>query len=502
MENHTRDMETKFNFSEEETSSASVKQEAKGFMVTLSTYLKGLLDFREDIDKSATIEAIQADIPIKGATVWILMCSIFVASAGLNADSSAVVIGAMLISPLMGPILGIGLSIATNDIDTLKKSLINFSAMIVLSILTAYLFFALFQLSEGSSELLARTRPTIQDVLIAFFGGLALIIARTKKGTIASVIFGVAIATALMPPLCTVGYGLASGTYSFAFGAMYLFLINSIFIALATYIVVRVLRFPMTKYANSNKRRFIARIASLVALLVMIPTGFTFKEVVVESRFNTAAQNFITQELKGLSNAEYLQQTAQIYFNAKSESSSLWSLITGKKQDQKSRIVLNTFGLDPLPDEAIDLLKSRLKSYAALSNTRLEINQQQRSNQLLIQQRYMDELRYRDSLDLLNKNKKIDQLSSRIVELESKTLEQIDFNKISQEVRIFDDQIVRISYANTIISSLESVDTVPVFSVQWRDNLTDEEKNSSQQKLLKWLKFKLNNQSFELNRLD
>ena len=203
-------METKFNFSDE-TSTTKVQNEAKGFFDTLSKYLKGLLDFRKDIDKVATVHAIQQDIPVKGATVWILMCSIFVASAGLNADSSAVVIGAMLISPLMGPILGIGLSIATNDIDTLKKSLTNFSAMIVLSILTAYLFFALFQLSESSSELLARTRPTIQDVLIAFFGGLALIVARTKKGTIASVIFGVAIATALMPPLCTVGYGLASG---------------------------------------------------------------------------------------------------------------------------------------------------------------------------------------------------------------------------------------------------------------------------------------------------
>lgn len=161
-------METKFDFSEEETTGASVQKDAKGFLVTLSTYLKGLLDFRKDIDKATTIQAIQEDIPVKGATVWVLMCSIFVASAGLNADSSAVVIGAMLISPLMGPILGVGLSIATNDIDTLKKSLINFSAMVVLSILTAYLFFALFQLSESSSELLARTRPTIQDVLIAF----------------------------------------------------------------------------------------------------------------------------------------------------------------------------------------------------------------------------------------------------------------------------------------------------------------------------------------------
>lgn len=495
-------METKFNFSEEETNRASVQQDAKGFFVTLTAYLKGLLDFRKDIDKSATIHAIQTDIPVKGATVWILMCSIFVASAGLNADSSAVVIGAMLISPLMGPILGIGLSIATNDIDTLRKSLINFLAMVVLSILTAYLFFALFQLSEGSSELLARTRPTIQDVLIAFFGGLALIIARTKKGTIASVIFGVAIATALMPPLCTVGYGLASGNYSFAFGAMYLFLINSIFIALATYIVLRVLHFPMTKYANSKKRRSIARVASLVALLVMIPTGFTFKEVVVESRFKTAARNFIAEELKGLSNAEYLQQTAQIYFNSKAESKDLWSLLLDKQTNEKSRIALNTFGLNPLPEEVIDLLKNRLKTYPALSNTTLEINQHERNNQMFIQQRYMNELRYRDSLDLISKNKQIELLTSRIDELESKSFRSIDFTKINQEVRIFDEGIVRFSFANTLISSATSVDTIPVFSVKWKEDLTAEELEAQEKKLVKWLDFKLKDQSFELNRLN
>ena len=174
-------------------------------------FLSEIFGFKQDTDRDATINAIKADIPFKGATAWILICSIFVASAGLNYNSTAVVIGAMLISPLMGPILGIGMSIAINDIDTLKKSLINFAVMVVLSVLTAYLFFEFFPFKEDSSELLGRTRPDIRDVLIAFFGGLALIIARTKKGTIASVIFGVAIATALMPPLCTVGYGLAKG---------------------------------------------------------------------------------------------------------------------------------------------------------------------------------------------------------------------------------------------------------------------------------------------------
>ena len=219
------------------------------------------------------------------------------ASVGLNADSTAVVIGAMLISPLMGPILGIGLALAINDIFTLRKALINFGIMVVLSVLTAFLFFWLFPLSEVTSELFARTRPDIRDVLIAFFGGLALIIARTKRGTIASVIFGVAIATALMPPLCTAGFGLAKGNMTYFLGAMYLFLINTIFIALATFLVLKVLRFPMLHYANSKKRKQISRIASVLAIVVMIPAVWTFLNVLSESNFNRDAKSFIDLEL-------------------------------------------------------------------------------------------------------------------------------------------------------------------------------------------------------------
>ena len=252
----------------------AVKKDAKGLFQSIKYFLIELLDFREDTDHTATIDAIKADIPFKGATAWILIFAVFVASIGLNANSTAVVIGAMLISPLMGPILGIGMSIAINDIDTLRKSLSNLATMIILSLLTAFLFFYIFPLSEDNSELLGRVRPDIRDVLIAFFGGLALMVARTKKGTVASVIFGVAIATALMPPLCTAGYGLAQGNWDYFFGAMYLFLINTIFIALATFLVLKLLKFPMLRYVNSVRRKRTAQFASLVALVVMIPAIF------------------------------------------------------------------------------------------------------------------------------------------------------------------------------------------------------------------------------------
>ena len=279
----------------------TVKREAIGLWKSSITFISNLLDFRNDTDKDATIAAITSDIPFRGATAWILICSVFVASIGLNANSPAVVIGAMLISPLMGPILGIGLSVAMNDIDTLKKSLVNFAVMVVLSVLTAYLFFELFPLSQDSSELLARTKPDIRDVLIAFFGGLALIIAKTKKGTIASTIFGVAIATALMPPLCTVGFGLAKGGslgWEYAAGALYLFTINTIFIGLATFLVLKVLRFPMQRYANSNRRKLVARLASILAIVVMIPAVYTFIQVYKKNVFETQAGAFIQNEIR------------------------------------------------------------------------------------------------------------------------------------------------------------------------------------------------------------
>ena len=230
---------------------------------TAKKFLLELFDFREDTDHEATIEAIKADISFKGATAWILIFAIFVACIGLNANSTAVVIGAMLISPLMGPILGIGMSFALNDINTFKRSLVNLGTMIGLSLFASFLFFYFFPLSQDNSELLGRVSPDIRDVLIAFFGGLALMVARTKKGTVASVIFGVAIATALMPPLCTAGYGLAIGNFSYFIGAMYLFMINTIFIALATFLVMKLLGFPMHKYANVAKRKRYSTIATI-----------------------------------------------------------------------------------------------------------------------------------------------------------------------------------------------------------------------------------------------
>ncbi|NNC50875.1 MAG: DUF389 domain-containing protein [Flaviramulus sp.] len=468
-----------------EKSKEDVKKDAKGLFASIKKFLSELLDFRHDTDRDTTIQAIKSDIPFKGATAWILVCSIFVASIGLNANSTAVVIGAMLISPLMGPILGVGLSIAINDIDTLKKSLINLATMIVLSLLTAFLFFWSFPLSEDTSELLGRVKPDIRDVLIAFFGGLALIIARTKKGTIASVIFGVAIATALMPPLCTAGYGLAIGNWRYFLGAMYLFTINTIFIALATFMVLKLLRFPMLKYANSAKRKRIARFASLLAVVVMIPAVWTFLSVLKESNFNRDAKKFVDTELTALPHYEYLKKNASFNYSANSN----------------SNIVLNTFGLDDIPESTISLLQNRIKEYTALQNTQLKVNQNSSNN--LGNFKYMEELRTRDSLDLLSQTEKISFLENKVRKLSKLEKNYIPFDELTKEVKINYETIEEFSYANVINSNFKKLDTLTIFSVKWIDSLAIEDvRKKDKVKLEKWLKLKLDLDTLIVNRIN
>jgi uncharacterized hydrophobic protein (TIGR00271 family) len=484
--------ENKINFSEEELkkdntvekSKEEIKQDAKGLFESVKKFLRELLDFRDDTDRDATIQAIKGDIPFKGATAWILVCSIFVASIGLNANSTAVVIGAMLISPLMGPILGAGMSIAINDIDTLKKSLINLTTMIALSLLTAFLFFKFFPLSEDTSELLGRVKPDIRDVLIAFFGGLALIIARTKKGTIASVIFGVAIATALMPPLCTAGYGLAKGNWEYFLGAMYLFVINTIFIAMATFIVLKVLRFPMLKYVNSQKRNRISKFATLLAIVVMIPAIWTFVNVLKESNFNRDARAFVNAELSTLPHSEYIKNTA-VYDYGKS----------------MSKIVLNTFGLDEIPESTISLLRSRMADYNALENSELVFNQNKSKN--IDNIKYMEELRSRDSLDLLSQTQKIAFLEDKVRRLSKFERNHIAFDELTKEVKINYENIEKFAYSDVLNSDFSKIDTLSVFTVKWIDSLTKEDaRKKDKEKLEKWLKLKLKLDTLVVERVN
>ena len=499
------EQENKFNFSEEqsvdkekavEEKKQAVKEDAKGLFASIKTFMVELLSFRDDTDRDATIEAIKADIPFKGATAWILICSIMVASVGLNADSTAVVIGAMLISPLMGPILGIGMSLAINDIDTLKKSLVNLTTMIVLSLLTAFLFFWLFPGGEfGTNELFGRVAPDIRDVLIAFFGGSALIIARTKKGTIASVIFGVAIATALMPPLCTAGYGLGivfrggddvSLGWTYFLGAMNLFTINTIFIAIATFIVLKVLRFPMIRYANSAKRRRIARFAALIAILVMIWPVITFIEVYKENNFKIDYDSFISKEIEP-NHELWLQDDIPNY--------------------EEKKITLYFNGEITEATEAD--LRNEQKGYEHIKDFELIINGNKNRSIDKISDAYDRAIQQIDSKDniISGLQSQIDNLESEItnlnqeIEQSSANENSVSFTNLAKDAKIRFNDLQYFSYAEMLESKdFINIDTLAVANVKWNNTLNDSLMSIKEKELSTWLRQEIKSDTIVIKR--
>ena len=237
-------------------------------------------------------EEIKKGIQFRGTNLWILIFAILVASVGLNMNSTAVIIGAMLISPLMGPINGVGYSIATYNFPLLRESLRNFGYAIGISLITSTLYFILTPISTAQSELLARTSPTIYDVLIALFGGFAGIVAISSRNK-GNVIPGVAIATALMPPLCTAGYGLATMQFKFFYGAFYLFTINSVFIAIASMLISQILKFPIRDIIDASKKKRINQIISVIIALVFIPSIYFGYQLIQKERFSENADKYI-----------------------------------------------------------------------------------------------------------------------------------------------------------------------------------------------------------------
>ncbi|NNE02234.1 MAG: DUF389 domain-containing protein, partial [Eudoraea sp.] len=364
-----------------------------------------------------------------------------------------------------------------NDIDTLRRSIKNFTVMVFLSVLTAYLFFEFFPLRDESSELLARTAPDIRDVLIAFFGGLALVIARAKKGTIASVIYGVAIATALMPPLCTVGFGLAIGNLEYAVGALYLFTINTIFIGLATFLVLKLLRFPMVRYVNSTKRRFIARIASLVAVLVMIPAGVTFYNVFQESRFMNQANELVNETIgvyQFKDRGRFMDNLTEIKYNP----------------NGMSTIELVCMGDELIPENVIDTWRTQKNKYSKLEDTDLKIVQGGRDDS---EQKfnYVNELYETKKAELLDRDDRIRLLEDELANLSKLATKQIPFQDISAEAKVNYDNLVALAFSYVVSTDFSKLDTIPVFEATWKDISDMNAVNQQSKKLEDWLKIRL-----------
>lgn len=296
-----------------------------------------LTDEKEDFLKVSS--NIENGIDFKGTNLWILIFAIFIASLGLNVNSTAVIIGAMLVSPLMGPIMGIGLGMAVNDLNLLRKSFFSYLFAAGIGLLTSTIFFLLSPINDAHSEILARTSPNIYDVLIALFGGFAGMLATssTLKG---NVIPGVAIATALMPPLCTAGYGLATLKPDFFFGAFYLFLINTVFIALATLITARLLKYPYKKLPQKKDELKAKRIVYVVVFITILPSLYLGYSLVEQNNYLQTANDFIEKE--AVFPNDYLLQ---------------------KNIDAKNKAITLVFGGDIISQNDIEKLKVKLNNY-------------------------------------------------------------------------------------------------------------------------------------------
>ena len=263
-----------------------------GFIQNLTTLIRETLNLNGHIDTAAAERSIRSNIEFKGPNAWILAVAVIIASVGLNVNSIPVVIGAMLISPLMGPIFGLGLGLGVSDIELMKSSGKNLLVMVSISLAVAFLYFIITPLSlSNPTELLARTSPTFYDVLIALFGGFAGILeqCRKDKGTVFS---GVAIATALMPPLCTAGYGLACGEFSYFLGALYLFVINCTFIMLATYVGVKYFRFRPTEYQDETIGKRTKRLTTALIIVFIIPSIWSAVLLIQQNNFDVNATSF------------------------------------------------------------------------------------------------------------------------------------------------------------------------------------------------------------------
>jgi len=257
------------------------EQEKKSILGEITYFFSHIFDLREGLDRWGTIESIDKNIELKGSNVWLLISGLFIASIGLDTSSVAVIIGAMLISPLMSPILGIGLGVGINDRKMILRSLFNFTVAVVISLIVSTLYFLLTPLGDATSEILSRTRPTILDVGVAFFGGMAGIVAASRKEQM-NAVPGVAIATALLPPLCVTGFGIANKDLSIAWGSFYLFFLNSVFVSLATFLVVRILKFPFREFLNRNQKIRSNLLVATFVTLVCIPAGTVLIEIINE----------------------------------------------------------------------------------------------------------------------------------------------------------------------------------------------------------------------------
>lgn len=453
----------------------------------LAEQIKRIVNLTDHIDVENSIESIKKSIEFSGPNVWILFFAIVIASVGLNVNSIPVIIGAMLVSPLMGPITGVGLALGINDSVLLRKSLKNLGIMVLISLIASSAYFLLTPLNlDTPTELLARTNPTIYDVFIALFGGLAGIVevCRKEKGTVIS---GVAIATALMPPLCTAGYGIANGNGLYFLGAIYLFFINSVFIALASYIIVRYLQFPYVRFADPAKQKKVRKRISLFTLILIIPSIYSAIIMISENRFNQNAKRFI--------NENKTMERCYIYD---------YSINHHKKPSQ---LILSIAG-DKLSDKDAARLYSEIEKYG-ISKEQLVIEQNAAMLNMenTTDKDMVNELFKRTDNEIKSKEETIRKLQKEIDEYRSY---QIPYDQISEEIKAQHPEIKSIIIGRGMEKSFAPAQSAQEKTVQEKNSETDGEKiicivrtskkmtQETAEKLKDWLSVRLDHKAIRI----
>ena len=374
---------------------------------TLWQVVKGYFNVLPDKeDEEETIKQVSRGVVFHGSNLWVLVFAIFIASLGLNVNSTAVIIGAMLISPLMGPIIGMGLAVGISDLGLLKRSIKNYLVATVISVLTATFYFFITPLNEAQSELLARTSPSLYDMMIALCGGAAGILALSTKGK-GNVIPGVAIATALMPPLCTAGYGLAIGNYSYFFGAFYLFFINTVFIALSTFIGVRMLRFKHKTFIDPVRLAKVNRYIIGIVVLTMIPATYMTVQIIRRSVLDNNMRKFV-----------------------KNEFSFKGTQIISQNRDEKSK-TLNLVAVGRIiTPETIDKARELMDRYR-LDSYELNVIQGSQSDSLLLLNRALNTA----TTDREINNRKLLEQANRIHSLETQLTAYVRYATLGMDIR-------------------------------------------------------------------
>jgi len=442
----------------------------KNIGIVVYHFLKDRFNLSHEQDEHLlTIKYIEKGVDFKGVNVWLLIFAIFVASIGLNVNSTAVIIGAMLISPLMGPIMGLGLSVGIYDFVLLKRSFKNLTIAVIISVLTSTLYFLISPLNEAQSELLARTTPTIYDVLIALFGGLAGIVAGATKEK-GNAIPGVAIATALMPPLCTAGFGLATGNIYFFLGAFYLFFINAVMISLSTFLVVRFLNFPLVNEVNKQHFLKVRQTIYIIVIITVLPSIYFAYKIVQQTFFETNAKLFVNKEF----NFENTQIISKTFVYQNTDSSLIEIILTGQTIDSNYLIQAQRKLVDYSLSKTKLIVRQGIEGIGNIDINRIKsgiIEDIYKKNEQLIQ----------------NKEEKIKMLENELMTIKSNTY---DVTKLGSEINAINNKINKFSAYKTEIYNVinNKSDTTILVYLSVNQSLTKQESRVLQN----WLKVRFN----------